>query len=246
MSDGRLIRTFDSVGSTNEHALALAAAGAPHGSLVIAAAQTAGRGRRGRAWHSPEGGLYLSYIVRGLDTMAKPALLTLAAGVAGAAAIREATGLAVTLKWPNDVVTGEPPRKIAGILTEASGAGSRLEYAVIGIGLNVSTSSFPADLTSRASSLAIELGREIDRDALRSALVAALDREVSRLQAGAHEAMLADWIAASPAARGREVSWLAGEDVRSGVTAGIDDDGALLVQTTTGVERLVAGEVTWA
>ena len=242
----RVIRTFQSVDSTNERALALAAAGAPDGSVVVAAEQTAGRGRRGRAWHSPEGGLYLSYVVRDVDTLEKPALLTLAAGVAAVRAIREATGLHADLKWPNDIVTADPPRKIAGILAEASGAGSRIEFAVIGIGVNVSTASFPPDVAARASSLAVELGRDVDRDALQAALIGALDREVARLRAGGHEALIRDWSDASPSARGGRVSWVSQDEVLTGVTAGVDDEGALLVTTPHGPERLVAGEVIWA
>lgn len=242
----RVIRFFQSVDSTNERALASAAAGAPDGSVIVAAAQTAGRGRRGRAWHSPEGGLYLSYLVRDVDAIEKPALLTLAAGVAAVRAIREATGLEAELKWPNDVVTADPPRKIAGILAEASGAGSRLELAVIGIGLNVSTASFPPDIASRASSLAVELGRDVDREALQAAVIAELDREVARLRAGGHEALIRDWSDASPSARGRRVSWVAQDGVLTGLTAGVDDEGALLVTTPHGTERLAAGEVIWA
>lgn len=249
MNAGRLIRHFPTVDSTNDRALELAAAGAPDGSVVVADEQTSGRGRRGRSWHSPEGGLYLSYLVREAGDLPRPALLTLAAGVAAARAIREATGLDARLKWPNDVVTDEGAggaRKIAGILAEASGAGSRLEFAVIGVGINVSAATFPPDLASRASSIANELGRDVDRDALRQALVDALDAEVARLRAGGHAAMLADWSAASPSARGREVSWQADGGTRQGVTAGVDDEGALIVQTSAGISRLVAGEVVWA
>ena len=242
----RVIRSFPSVDSTNERALAMAAAGAPDGSVVVAAEQTAGRGRRGRAWHSPEGGLYLSYLVRDVDAIEKPALLTIAAGVAAVRAIREATGLRADLKWPNDVVTADPPRKIAGILAEASGAGNRLEFAVIGIGVNVSTASFPPDVAARASSLAVELGREVDRDALQTALIAALDGEIARLRAGGHEALIREWSEASPSARGRRVSWVSQDGVLTGLTAGVDEEGALLVTTPHGPERLVAGEVIWA
>lgn len=242
----RVIRFFQSVDSTNERALALAAAGAPDGSVIVAAEQTAGRGRRGRAWHSPEGGLYLSYLVRDIDAIEKPALLTLAAGVAAVRAIREATGLRADLKWPNDVITADPPRKIAGILAEASGAGSRLEFAVIGIGVNVATASFPPEVASRASSLAVELGRDVDRDALQTALIAALDHEIARLRRGGHEALIRDWSDASPSARGHRVSWVSQDGVLTGLTAGVDDEGALLVTAPHGTERLVAGEVIWA
>ena len=241
----RLIRHLATVDSTNERALAMAAAGAPDGSVVVADEQTAGRGRRGREWHSPEGGLYLSYIVRGAADLPRPALLTMAAGVAAARAMTGVTGLDVRLKWPNDVQTLERPRKLAGILAEGSSVGSRLEYAVIGVGINVSLASVPEPLRGIAASLEHELGRAVDRQTLQDVLVAALDAELARLRAGGHEAMLAEWSARAPDARGARVSWRVMDEERSGVTSGIDADGALLVRTADGLERLVAGEVIW-
>jgi BirA family biotin operon repressor/biotin-[acetyl-CoA-carboxylase] ligase len=127
----------------------------------------------------------------------------------------------------------------------ASGAGSRLEFAIIGIGINVSAATFPPELASRASSIANELGRDVDRDALQQALIASLDAEVARLRAGGHAAMLAQWSADAPSARGCDVAWRDGGQVRRGVTAGIDEEGALLVRGDSGIHRLVAGEVVW-
>ena len=242
----RLIRSFDSVDSTNERALALAAAGAPGGTVVVAGEQTAGRGRRGRTWHSPEGGLYLSYVVRGLDTLPRPGMLTMAAGVAAAGAIQAVTGFDVRLKWPNDVLTPGAPLKLAGILAEASSVGSRLDFVIIGVGINVSFASVPPALRTIAASLEGELGRPVDRAALQQALIARLDAEVARLRAGGHDGMLREWSALSPGARDHEVSWRADGGVRRGVTAGIDDEGALLVRVPDGLERLIAGEVVWA
>lgn len=242
----RLIRHLQTVDSTNEHALALAAAGAPDGSVVVADEQTAGRGRRGRQWHSPEGGLYLSYIVRDAAALPRPALLTLAAGVAAAQAIGRATGFDVRLKWPNDVLTPEAPRKIAGILAEGSSVGHQLEFVVIGIGVNVSLAAVPPELQAVAASLERELGRAVDRTALQEALIDALDAEIARLRAGGHEAMLAEWRSRAPGSHGARVAWRTGDGEREGVTAGVDEEGALLVKTGDGIQRLVAGEVTWA
>jgi BirA family biotin operon repressor/biotin-[acetyl-CoA-carboxylase] ligase len=242
---GRLVRHLATVDSTNAHALAMAAAGAPDGAVVVADEQTAGRGRRGRAWHSPEGGLYLSYIVRDIETIARPSLLTLAAGVAAARAIAAATGFEPDLKWPNDLLTPGRPRKLAGILAEASSVGSRVDVIVIGIGINVSMASVPAALQASAASLEGELGREVSRQALQDALVARLDAEVARLRAGGEAQMLEEWSARSPGSRGARVSWREARGERAGVTEGIDADGALLVQSADGLQRLVAGEVIW-
>lgn len=241
----RLIQHLTTVDSTNERALAWAGSGAPGGSVIIADQQTSGRGRRGRTWHSPEGGLYLSYIVRDVADLVRPSLLTLAAGVAAARAVRAVTGLAVELKWPNDVLAPDEPRKLAGILAEGSSVGSRLEFVVIGIGVNVSLASVPSELRGLATSLEQELGRAVDRHALAEALVAALDDAVRRLGAGDHDAMLGEWMRLAPGSRGARISWRAADGNRAGVTAGVDDDGALLVQTGGGLQRLVAGEVIW-
>ena len=241
----RSIRHLPSVDSTNERALAWAADGAPDGSVIAADEQTAGRGRRGRRWHSPEGGLYLSYIVRPIDTLPRPSLLTLAAGVAAARAILQVTGLRVRLKWPNDLLMPAEPLKVAGILAEGSSVGSQVEFVVIGIGINVSLASVPPELRAIASSLELELGRAVDRRALQDALVAALDEAVARLRRGDHDAMLREWLALAPDARGARISWRTHDEDRGGVTAGVDDEGALLVQTGDGLQRLVAGEVVW-
>lgn len=242
----RQIQQLSTVDSTNERALAWAAAGAPDGSVIMADEQTHGRGRRGRSWHSPEGGLYLSYIVRDAGHLARPSLLTLAAGVAAARAIADVTGLAVHLKWPNDVMTPGEPLKLAGILAEGSSTGSQLDFVVIGIGVNVSLASVPADLFGRATSLEHELGRAVDRQALAEALMNALDATVGRLRAGGHDAMLEAWMALAPGSRGARISWRAGDEDHGGLTAGVADDGALLVQTADGLQRLVAGEVIWS
>lgn len=244
-SPGARVRHFPTVDSTNERALAWASAGAPDGSIVTADEQTAGRGRRGRLWHSPEGGLYLSYIVRGVSDLARPSLLTLAAGVAAARAIEIVTGLGVRLKWPNDVLTPDAPLKLAGILAEGSSVGSQLEFVVIGIGVNVSLAAVPHELAATATSLERELGRGVDRVELQEALVAALDAEMGRLRRGRHDAMLRDWMSLSPGSRGARVSWRAEHVERAGVTAGVDEDGALLVHTHDSTHRLVAGEVIW-
>lgn len=242
---GRLIRHLASTPSTNLDALALADAGAPDGSAVVADAQTSGRGRRGRAWHSPEGGLYLSYLVRDAANLPQPALMTLAAGVAVARAIRAGTGLETMLKWPNDVVTAEPPRKLAGILAEGSSAGSRLDCIVLGVGINIAETAWPRELAAIATSLEGELGRAVDRVAVRDALLTELDAAVAQLRAGGHAAMLEAWTSMARGARGAEVSWQAGHETKRGVTAGIDDEGALLVRHGGVTSRLLAGEVIW-
>src|SRR5690606_6342284 len=143
-----------STASTNDEAARLAAAGATQGTTVVAAAQTAGRGRLGRAWFSPPGaGLYASVVIR--DPRAAP-LLTLAAGVAIAEGIRAAAGLPVEIKWPNDLVVDAGlgrRRKLAGILTEGSSGVDGLQFVIVGFGVNLLPAAYPADIADRATSL---------------------------------------------------------------------------------------------
>lgn len=239
---------FDEVGSTNDIALRAAERGAAEGYVFIAGAQTAGRGRLGRSWHSPaEAGLYVSTIVR---RRALAPWITLAGGVAVAQGIREATGLPVQLKWPNDVVavTGtafRSRRKLAGILAEASSGADGIQYIVLGFGVNLRSSAFPPDLEGRAGSLEGELGRPVNGGAVLASTLAALNRVTEDVIASGPAALLSEWLRLSPSAEGCGVEWDGPEGTRSGVSAGIDPDGALRVLTSEGLERIVSGEVRW-
>jgi BirA family transcriptional regulator, biotin operon repressor / biotin---[acetyl-CoA-carboxylase] ligase len=214
--------------STNARARALAAAGAPHGTLVTADAQTAGRGRQGRTWSAERGNaLLLSLVVRDLTPAG---LLPLAAAVAVCEACEGLAPAEAAIKWPNDVWLGDR-RKVAGILLEGR---PQEGWAVIGIGLNVATRAFPEELRDTATSLAMCGASATVSDAL-AALVPALDRWV---EAPAGE-VLAAW-RARDALHGERVSWASG----SGVAAGISEGGALLVETGAGERvELDAGEV---
>jgi BirA family transcriptional regulator, biotin operon repressor / biotin---[acetyl-CoA-carboxylase] ligase len=206
--------------STNERARELVAAGAPHGTLVTAAEQSAGRGRQGRAWTAPPG----SAVLMSLVLRDPHELLPLAAAVATC----EAVPVECRIKWPNDVWAAG--RKLAGILAEGR---PREGWAVLGIGLNVTTEEFPPELRDSATSLRLE-GVETDTESILSALLAALER---RLEDEPAE-LLSAW-RERDALRGRRVRWRDGE----GTAAGIDDTGALLVDTEDGRVALEAGEV---
>ena len=232
------VRWHDSLPSTMDVASGLAHDGAGHGVVIVADQQTAGRGRRGATWQSPAGaGLYLSFVARFQNAAAIP-LATLAAGVAVRDGIRESTGLTTDLKWPNDVIIGR--RKLAGILAEGVGIGSPEPSVVIGIGINLQPAAYSPDVAARATSIEGELGRPIDRDAVFNAVLISLWDRLAALEQKPGDILQA-WRAASPNARGTRVDW----DGRQGVTAGIDDSGALLVTTNAGVERIIAGELRW-
>lgn len=253
---GRLATAVEhlaSVGSTNDVAMqrsAMASAerrpakrSSIEGLVVVADEQTAGRGRRGHTWFSPPGaGLYVSVVVTPAAARADPSratmLTTLAAGVAVAEGIERATGLRADVKWPNDVHVSR--RKLAGILAEGAG-----EAVVLGYGINLAAAALPPELRDRATSLETELGRPVDRAIVLVETLAALSQRYEDLLAGRFDAVLDAWRARAPAASGARVTWSSGADALSGITAGIDDRGALLVRAGDRIERIVSGEVTW-
>jgi BirA family transcriptional regulator, biotin operon repressor / biotin---[acetyl-CoA-carboxylase] ligase len=206
--------------STNERAKELALAGAPHGTLVTADEQTAGRGRQGREWTAPpRSAVLMSVVLRELDEM-----LPLAAAVA----VAEAVPADATIKWPNDIwIEG---RKVAGILVEGR---PQEGWAVLGAGLNVSTEAFPAELAQSATSLRLS-GIEGDTESVLASILRQLDEWL-----GAPPVRVLDAWRSRDALKGQRVRWTGGE----GVADGIDDSGALVVETSTGVVTLDAGEV---
>jgi len=235
------VRWHLSLASTMDVVSAAADANTASGFTVVADEQTSGRGRRGHSWSSPPGaGLYLSYLHRPRHQVH---LVTLAAGVAVREAVLEATGLAAALKWPNDLLVGS--RKLGGLLAEGARLGTPAASVTIGVGLNLHPASYPPDVAARATCVARETDREVHRGALLTAILARLSDTFSRLEAGGGSDILRAWTAASPLSRGARIEWREGAVVRSGTTAGVDPAGALLVDTASGVERIIAGEVLW-
>ena len=208
-------------GSTNERARALAMAGAPHGTLVTAGEQRAGRGRQGRTWSAPAGRALLASVV----LRDAPALLALASAVA----VADVVGEAAQIKWPNDVLVGG--RKVAGILAEGR---PQEGWAVLGIGINVALREhdLPPELAGRAAGLGLEPGAI---EPLLEALLVALELRLAQ-----EPAQILAAYRARDVLRGRELRWQHGQ----GLAAGIDDAGRLLVDLADGSRvALDAGEV---
>jgi BirA family transcriptional regulator, biotin operon repressor / biotin---[acetyl-CoA-carboxylase] ligase len=239
-------------GSTNDDAKAAASNAAPHGSVFLADEQTAGRGRGGHAWHSAAGeGLYVTVLVRLAITAARAGLLPLAAGLAAADAIESAAGLAIDLRWPNDLLLGA--RKAGGILVEShleAGAfypGSAQDetpssraWHVIGIGINVHQREFAPGLATPATSLDLEAGARVSRQEVLIALLRSLERETVALAAASADTILARAEQQSTWMRGRRVQ-VHGPQACTGVTEGLDEHGFLRVRTAEGLVTVQTG-----
>ena len=240
------VHYFTEISSTNDEAARLAELGAPEGTTVIAAAQTAGRGRFGRTWFSPPGaGLYASVICR---TVTAAPYLSLAGGVAVADGIHAATGLPVEIKWPNDIVVHAGAgrwRKLAGVLSEASSTTEGVQHVILGFGVNLRSAAYPPEISERATSVEVELGREVPPGPILAETLVALSERLAQLAAGERVALLARWRVLAPTATGAAVEWNSASGPRSGRTAGIDDDGALRVLVDGGVERIISGTLKW-
>jgi BirA family biotin operon repressor/biotin-[acetyl-CoA-carboxylase] ligase len=249
---GSTLHYWSEIGSTNDEAARLAERGAPEGTTVVASAQTAGRGRLGRSWFSPPGaGLYVSVICR--SRKAVP-YLTLAGGVAVAEGIRTATGLPVEIKWPNDVVVGGGTarlRKLAGVLAEASSGSEGVQYIVLGFGINLRPAAYPSAIADRATSLEAELGREANAPLVLAESLASLAGWIRSIEENGPAALLDRWRTLAPSAQGHRVQFESATGLRDGRTAGLADDGALLVncsapaEASAQVERIISGTVRW-
>ena len=239
------------VASTNDEARRLAQAGAPEGTLVIADCQTAGRGRLDRRWEAPPGSSpLLSLLFRPPLAPHQVQQLTMVCGLAVVDAIEAETGLRAGLKWPNDVLIGEA--KAGGILTEIVLAGREVDYAVVGIGLNVNLDPgrLPPDLLTLATSLSHRLGRPVARLPLLRGLLRAVEARYLALQAG--QSPQAEWTARL-ITLGQTVTVTVGAGlapahcpaVLEGVAEGVDANGALLLRLADGkLTTVVAGDVT--
>jgi BirA family biotin operon repressor/biotin-[acetyl-CoA-carboxylase] ligase len=234
---GRRIEYHPTLPSTMTEAAKLAAANAPHGTIVLADEQTAGVGRLGRTWHSEaESGIYCSLLLRLELPIAQAPVATLLLGLATADAIQRTTLLACDLRWPNDVLIDA--KKVAGILAQLNG-----DYVIAGIGINVNQAALPAGLRTPATSLYLaSAGQMQSRESLAIQLANSIDEFCTMLRDGGAAAILRAFTSASSFVRDRSV--VIEESGRRGVTAGLDEHGFLLVRYQSGqTERVTSGGV---
>ncbi|HEV8339823.1 MAG TPA: biotin--[acetyl-CoA-carboxylase] ligase [bacterium] len=234
---GAVLIRVDRAVSTNDLLREMAGSGAQEGTVLVAREQTGGRGRMGRAWFSPPGGLWWSLLLRPPDPADARIPLTVAVGVAEG--VRTACGADVGLKWPNDLIL--EGRKLGGILVE-----SMPPRVIVGVGINVNMDAptLPAEIAETATSLSASLGHEIDLDALLRAVLDGVEGAYRMLMAGRGDEVLAHWRRLS-VTLGRPVQVQHGAERLHGRAIDIDAAGALLVEPSGGGRtRVIGGDLT--
>jgi BirA family biotin operon repressor/biotin-[acetyl-CoA-carboxylase] ligase len=240
---GRRIEYHEEVESTNTEALHLAQQGAEEGTVVIAEAQSAGRGRLTRSWESPPSmNLYLSVVLRPEIPAVSSSLIPLMVGVAVADVISQYCSGKVRLKWPNDVLI--EGKKICGILTEMRTKTDRVAFIIAGLGVNLNMQKlhFPRELRETATSLRIETAMDIDRVDFAVRLFETLGNWYRVFLNGGQEHIREHWLNYADII-GKRIEVVFKNDTQRGTVTGLDENGALLLQGETGVQQVLAGDV---
>ncbi len=240
---GKRIYHFFKTDSTNRVALELGHAGEPEGAVVLAEEQTAGRGRAGRVWHSERAaGIYVTLLLRPRIAPVQASLLTMMAGLSAHAAIQAQTGLAVDIKWPNDLLIRG--KKAGGILTEMHAEPGQVRFVIVGLGLNVNQEKFPSELGSVATSLRIETGKQQSRLELLVRLLREFDNDYNRFLREGAASVTQRFEGVSSYAQGKRVRVTNGIESFAGTTAGLGREGLLQVKRDDGeVVTVIAGDV---
>ena len=241
---GKRIHHFFKIDSTNSVAMALGEQGEPHGTLVIAEEQTAGRGRAGHSWHSEKiSGIYMTILLRPPVSPQHAPVITLAAGLAVRDAILELTGLTPDLRWPNDLLLGG--KKFCGILTEMNAELDRIHFVAVGIGVNVNHERMPQPLASAATSLRMETHRALSRIEIVALLLRCLDTYYNRFVKEGPAPILSRFAEVSSYACGKRVRIEAPSETYTGITEGLDPSGLLRVRREDGsLQPVIAGTLT--
>lgn len=235
---------IEETGSTNEWAKQLAISGANEGTITIAAIQSSGRGRLRRRWASPIGGLWFSIILRPKMRPADVPKLTVLAGLSAAEILKRLYGLRIETKWPNDILVNG--RKIGGILGEANSKGERVNFAILGIGINANFDAYkslPDSIASNATSIETELGRKIRLEDLLGALLERLETDYAAYMKSGFANTLAAW-KKHASFLGREVRVIDQGKSVTGVAEDVDEEGRLIIRLKNGTSTpFLAGDV---
>ncbi len=240
---GKRVFHFFKTDSTNRVALELGHAGEPEGAVVLAEEQTAGRGRAGRKWHSERAaGIYATLLLRPKLAPVQAPLLTMMAGLSAHTAVQALTGLAVDLKWPNDLLI--QGKKVGGILTEMHAEPGQIRFVIVGIGLNVNQEKFPGELANTATSLRAETGKPQSRMELLVRLLREFESDYNRFVREGVASVVARFESISSYAKGKRVRVTNGTESYAGTTAGLGPEGLLQVQRDDGrMMTVIAGDV---
>ena len=243
---GKRIHHFFKIDSTNSVAMTLGERAEPHGTVVIAEEQTAGRGRAGHAWHSEKtSGIYMTVLLRPPISPQQAPLITLVAGLAVREAILEQTGLVPDLRWPNDLLFGR--KKFCGILTEMNAEQDQIHFVAVGIGINVNHDRIPSELSKIATSLRIETQRSQSRIEIVVKLLRHLDSYYNRFVAEGPEVIVSRFSEVSSYARGKRVRIETASETYNGTTAGLEPGGLLRVEREDGrILPVIAGTLSEA
>ena len=234
---------FFKTDSTNRVGMELGNSGEAEGAVILAEEQSAGRGRAGRSWHSERGaGIYVTLLLRPKISPVQAPLLTMLAGLSAQAAIQARTGLAIDLKWPNDLMLNG--KKLGGILTEMYADTTLVRFVIVGIGINVNQEKFPGELSSLATSLRSETATNQSRLELLARLLREFESDYNRFLREGALSVTTRFSQASSYAVGRKVRVANGADSFTGVTAGLAPEGLLQVEREDGrVVTVIAGDV---
>ncbi|MCM1159213.1 MAG: biotin--[acetyl-CoA-carboxylase] ligase [Bacteroidales bacterium] len=228
--------------STNIQAKRLGESNAPNGALIVTERQTAGRGRRGKTWVSPQGNCYFSILLRPEIMMDRASMITLVSALALAKAIKQTTNLDTMIKWPNDVIANG--KKLCGILTESSTDLEYINYAVVGIGINTNQIDFPEEIRETASSIRLETGERVDRAKLLGVFLNIFEQYYEKFLETEDLSTLSAEYNRLLVNCGREVKIIEKEQERILKAVGIDDNGRLIVEDGHGQqEAIISGEV---
>lgn len=236
---GKNIYSYEEVNSTNDRAYHIAEEGGEEGTVIVAERQSKGKGRMGRVWSSPKGGIYLSAILRPKLMPTEVSKLTLVAAVSVAQAIRSATGLQCSIKWPNDILVGK--NKLCGILTELKAEQDMTSFIILGIGINVNTKV--SLLPKNSTSVSKEQGREFSRIDLTKRVLKNIESHYDLFKQNKFKDIIDEWKDLS-AILGRRVKVTGKTHTIEGQAIDVDDGGALVVRLDNGLnERILAGDV---
>lgn len=240
---GRQVVYFEETDSTNNQAKRLAEAGAVHGTLVVAEQQSAGKGRRGKSWSSPPGtGIFMSLVLKPELKPECASMLTLVAALSVSRAVEEVTGLKPMIKWPNDLVVNK--KKVTGILTEMSAEPGKIQYIVVGIGINVNMEEFPEEIRKTATSLRLEAGHAISREELTAVFLKYFEEDFGSFEKTSDLRLLLEEYNKRLINRDNMVKILDPAGEYKGKALGINERGGLMVERDNhDIEVITSGEV---